>query len=71
MYLRILASFCLLFSFLGVSAQHSIMASEVESWISEDMPSSDFNLNSAYVYLLNPQSLQDVFSGDDLSRKSL
>jgi len=68
MYLRILASFCLLISVLSVSAQHNIMASEVESWVSENMPSSDFHLNSAYVYLLNPQSLQDVFSGDDLSR---
>lgn len=63
-YLFVLLVLCT----FGLHAQHSIIASEVESWVTQDMPPSDFNLNSAYVYLLNPQSLEDVFEGDELSR---
>jgi len=51
-----------------VKSQYSITASEVETWRTKDFPSSDFNLNSAYIYLLNGPALQEVFTGDDLDR---
>jgi hypothetical protein len=47
-----------------------ITATEVERWLSSDMPPSDFNLNSAYVYLLNANKLKDVFAGEGLSRSA-
>ncbi len=45
-----------------------ITATPVEGWVTKEMPSSDFNLNSAYVYLLNGNKLEDVFMGEDLNR---
>lgn len=64
--------FLLLFSFLlglvTTNGQYNIIATEVEQWVTEDMPPSDYNLNSAYVFLLNPQALQDVFTGEKLTR---
>ncbi len=52
-------------------AQHSITATEVENWASPELPGSDFNLNSAYVYLINPHALEGVFGGEDLNRNQL
>lgn len=45
-----------------------VTASEVESWVNPDFPSADFNLNSAYVYLINGNVLRDVFAGEELNR---
>ena len=50
------------------SAQFSISATEVETWLSPTPVSSDYNLNSAYVYLLNPTALQNVFEGEGLNK---
>lgn len=49
-------------------AQFSITASEVETWTTPVPVSSDYNLNSAYVYLLNPTALQAVFEGEGLNK---
>lgn len=68
MYQKILILAALLFCNGLSKAQNNIIATEVESWVTGEMPSSDFNLNSAYVYLLNPQTLQNIFSGEGLSR---
>jgi hypothetical protein len=46
----------------------AITATPVEEWVTEDYPNSDFNLNSAYVYLINGHQLGNVFSGDGLNR---
>ncbi len=46
----------------------AITASPVEEWMTEDFPNSDYNLNSAYVYLISGNRLGDVFSGEGLSR---
>ncbi len=46
----------------------AITATPVEEWRTEDFPNSDFNLNSAYVYLVNGHRLGNVFSGEGLSR---
>jgi len=58
-----------LLSFFAPSAYGQfITATPVEAWVVEDMPSSDFNLNSSYVYLLNGNKLKDIFAGEDLNR---
>ena len=49
--------------------QYAIVASEVESWVTPNLPSSDFNLNSSYLYLVNGQSLQRVFEGEGLQSR--
>ncbi len=46
-----------------------ITASEVERWVTSDYPSSDYNLNSSYVYLLNGDVLREIFAGEDLTRQ--
>ncbi len=46
----------------------AITASPIEEWTTEDFPNSDFNLNSAYVYLVNGHRLSTVFSGEGLNR---
>lgn len=58
----------LLFSVQVLSAQFSITASEVETWTTSTPVSSDYNLNSAYVYLLNPNALHAVFEGEGLNK---
>ncbi|MDX2069359.1 MAG: hypothetical protein SFV55_13115 [Haliscomenobacter sp.] len=65
-----LLSTALLFlsSVLSLSAQFSITATEVETWTTPTPASSDYNLNSAYVYLLNPTALQAVFEGEGLNK---
>jgi hypothetical protein len=53
---------------LRLEAQFSITATEVENWVTPSLVSTDFNLNSSYVYLINPTALQNVFEGDGLNR---
>lgn len=57
-----------LFSVQASFAQFSITATEVETWTTPTPVSSDYNLNSAYVYLLNPTALQAVFEGEGLNK---
>lgn len=54
---------------VSLSGQNSIFATPVETWINPQMPSSDFNLNNSYLYLVNGQALQSVFEGQGLSAK--
>ncbi|MCB9081854.1 MAG: hypothetical protein H6555_09110 [Lewinellaceae bacterium] len=61
-------SLLFLLGLMAGMAQTNIFATEVESWQTNTLPSSDFNLNSSYVYLVNPQALSDIFSGAGLSR---
>jgi hypothetical protein len=61
-----------IFSFLlfykdSVRAQF-ITATEVETWKSKNYPSADFNLNSAYVYLLNGHEIGHLFEGEGMSK---
>lgn len=63
----LLVSFFVLPTFL-VHAQYNIIATETESWITPNFPSSDYNLNSSYLFLLNPSALQAVFEGDGLNK---
>jgi len=65
-----IALITLLFCWMGQEAAgQAITATPVEEWITEDFPNSDFNLNSAYVYLINGHQLGNVFSGEGLSKK--
>ena len=57
-----------LFSVQASFAQFSITATEVETWTTPTPVSSDYNLNSAYVFLLNPTALQAVFEGEGLNK---
>ncbi len=57
-----------LFSVQASFAQFSITATEVETWTTPVPVSSDYNLNSAYVFLLNPTALQAVFEGEGLNK---
>ncbi len=60
----------LLFFFIVYSgfAQNSIVATQVESWSSPTPVSSDYNLNSSYIFLLNPSLLSSVFEGEGLNK---
>jgi len=60
----------LLFFFIVYSgyAQNSIVATQVESWSSPTPVSSDYNLNSSYIFLLNPTLLSSVFEGEGLNK---
>ena len=57
---------CVIFG-LSLNAQF-ITATEVESWKSGSYPSSDYNLNSAYVYLLNGNQLNYLFEGHGMTK---
>jgi len=60
-----------LFTFSAILSgfcQNSIMATQVESWVLPTPVSSDYNLNSSYIYLLNPSLLSSVFEGEDLNK---
>lgn len=52
----------------ALNAQNNITASVVEDWTTKQLPDSDYNLNSVYLYLLNGNSLEKAFSGDYISR---
>lgn len=63
------AGLFIFFSFsLSGFCQNSIIASQVESWTVQSPVSSDFNLNSSYVFLLNPSMLATVFEGEGLNK---
>lgn len=63
------AGLFIFFSFsLSGFCQNSIIASQVESWTVQSPFSSDFNLNSSYVFLLNPSMLATVFEGEGLNK---
>ena len=63
------AGLFILFSFsVSGFCQNSIIASQVESWTVQSPVSSDFNLNSSYVFLLNPSMLATVFEGEGLNK---
>lgn len=47
----------------------SITATLVENWQTKELPSSDYNLNSAYVYLMNGNVLGKLFEGEGLRRE--
>lgn len=66
-FIRALIISCLCISSFIAQAQF-ITATEVESWKAADYPSSDFNLNSAYVYLLNGNQLDYLFEGQGMSK---
>lgn len=68
MYLFTTTMLLLFFSVQVGFAQFSITASEVESWVTPTPVSSDYNLNSSYVYLLNPNALHAVFEGEGLNK---
>lgn len=55
-----------LLSLSCLRGQYSIVATPVESWVTPQLPSSDFNLNNVYLYLLNGQAMQAVFEGEGL-----
>lgn len=61
--------FLLWTSIATLQAQYAVVASEVESWINPNLPSTDFNLNSSYLYLVNGQNLQRVFEGEGLQTR--
>jgi len=58
----------LLLGCLASHAQHSIIATRIETWTSSLPASPDENLHSAYLFLVNPAMLARVFSGEDLER---
>lgn len=66
-YTRLIFFFYLLVPFSGVG-QHSVIASQVESWVNQTPVSSDYNLNSSYIFLLNPSLLAPMFEGEDLNK---
>jgi hypothetical protein len=45
-----------------------ITASLVESWKLNELPGDDYNLNAAYVFLINPQALKTTFEGENLQK---
>lgn len=53
-------------SLCGLKGQYSIVATPIETWVNPQLPSSDYNLNNAYLYLLNGQAMQSVFEGEGL-----
>ena len=53
---------------LGVEAQF-IDAYEIDSWQAQEKPGNDFDLNSAYVYLINSAMLPALYDGSKLSKE--
>lgn len=66
-YTRLIFFFYLFVPFCSVG-QHSVIASQVESWVNQTPVSSDYNLNSSYIFLLNPSLLAPMFEGEDLNK---
>lgn len=61
----------LVIAYLGIwlsSFGQFITASLVESWKLNELPGDDYNLNAAYVFLINPQALKTTFEGDNLQK---
>ena len=53
---------------LGLEAQF-IDAYEIDSWQAQEKPGNDFDLNSAYVYLINSAMLPALYDGSKLSKE--
>ena len=66
-YTRLIFFFYFLVPFCSVG-QNSVIASQVESWVNQTPVSSDYNLNSSYIFLLNPSLLAPMFEGEDLNK---
>ncbi len=66
-YTRLIFFFYLFVPFSSVG-QNSVIASQVESWVNQTPVSSDYNLNSSYIFLLNPSLLAPMFEGEDLNK---
>ncbi len=66
-YTRLIFFFYLFVPFFSVG-QNSVIASQVESWINQIPVSTDYNLNSSYIFLLNPSLLAPMFEGEDLNK---
>lgn len=66
-YTRLIFFFYLFMPFCSVG-QNSVIASQVESWVNQTPVSSDYNLNSSYIFLLNPSLLAPMFEGEDLNK---
>jgi hypothetical protein len=66
-YTRLIFFFYLFVPFSSVG-QHSVIASQVESWVNQTPVSADYNLNSSYIFLLNPSLLAPMFEGEDLNK---
>jgi len=66
-YNRLIFFFYLFVPFCSVG-QNSVIASQVESWVNQTPVSSDYNLNSSYIFLLNPSLLAPMFEGEDLNK---
>ncbi|MFN6062215.1 MAG: hypothetical protein ACK49K_02905, partial [Bacteroidota bacterium] len=66
-YTRLIFFFYLFVPFCSVG-QNSVIASQVESWVNQTPISSDYNLNSSYIFLLNPSLLAPMFEGEDLNK---
>ena len=66
-YTRLIFFFYFLMPFCSVG-QNSVIASQVESWVNQTPVSSDYNLNSSYIFLLNPSLLAPMFEGEDLNK---
>lgn len=63
-----LLSVIALLSFHLFSYGQFITASLVESWKLNELPGDDYNLNAAYVFLINPQALKTTFEGENLQK---
>ena len=66
-YTRLIFFFYLFMPFCSFG-QNSVIASQVESWVNQTPVSSDYNLNSSYIFLLNPSLLAPMFEGEDLNK---
>ncbi len=66
-YTRLIFFFYFLVPFCSIG-QNSVIASQVESWVNQTPVSSDYNLNSSYIFLLNPSLLAPMFEGEDLNK---
>ncbi len=66
-YTRLIFFFYLFAPFCSVG-QNSVIASQIESWVNQTPVSSDYNLNSSYIFLLNPSLLAPMFEGEDLNK---
>ena len=64
---KILLVIGLLSTWISSYAQF-ITASLVENWKLQGLPGDDYNLNAAYVFLINPQALKTTFEGENLQR---
>jgi hypothetical protein len=66
-YTRLIFFFYLFLPYCSFG-QNSVIASQVESWVNQTPVSSDYNLNSSYIFLLNPSLLAPMFEGEDLNK---